>query len=146
MPWAFPNPSEPNLKLAFLDNWQDQSQQFTINGQRFRFQFSCTGGARLRLCLAWTDLPARALQNSLDLFLQHLPSIQKWVGNADLPGKLTVTDPDNNVEIVRLENPPAGDYLIQISASNLLKGPQDFALVVSGEVTPLRPVLGSYVI
>ena len=141
MPWAFPNLSEPNLDLAFLDTWQDSSRQFTRNGQRFRFQFSCAGGARLRLCLAWTDLPARALQNNLDLFLQHLPSSQKWVGNADLPAKLTATDPDNNVEIVRLENPPAGDYLIQISANNLLKGPQDFALVVSGELTsPLTQV------
>ena len=46
---------------------------------------------------------------------------------------LTTLDPDNNVEIVRIENPPVGQYLIQITASNLLKAPQDFALVATGK-------------
>lgn len=134
LPWAIPNPAEPALRLAFVDNWQDASSQLATSGKRYRFQFSCAGGARLRICLAWTDLPARALQNNLDLFLQG-PTSQKWIGNADLPQKLTVTDPDNNVEVIRLENPPPGDYLIQVSATSLLQGPQDFALVVTGELT-----------
>jgi len=56
------------------------------------------------------------------------------VGNPDLPQKLTATDRDNNVEILRLEDPPEGDYLVQITASNLLRGPQDFALVVTGDL------------
>jgi subtilisin family serine protease len=135
LPWAIPNPAEPALRLAFVDNWQDPSRQLAQSGKCGRFQFSCAGGARLRVCLAWTDLPARALQNNLNLFLQHGPTRQKWIGNADLPQKLTVTDPDNNLEVIRLENPPAGDYLIQITATSLLQGPQDFALVVSGELT-----------
>jgi hypothetical protein len=43
---------------------------------------------------------------------------------------------------VTLDDPPAGDYLIQISATNLLQGGQDFALVVTGPVraaSPRRP-------
>jgi serine protease AprX len=142
MPWAIPNPGEPDLQLIFLDTWQDSSHQFDRNGQRFRFQFACAGGARLRFCLAWTDLPARALQNNLDLFVQHLPSGTKWVGNTDLPQKLKATDPDNSVEVVRLDNPSAGNYLVQITASNLLQGPQDFALVITGKLTsPLTQIL-----
>lgn len=132
MPWAISNPSLPELKLEFVDTWQDPARQFGRNGQRFQFQLAVSGGEWLRLCLTWTDLPARALQNNLNLFVQHLPSGQKWMGNAELPMGLRIPDPENNVEVVRLENPPVGDYLIQVSATNLLKGPQDFALVVTG--------------
>lgn len=135
MPWTIPNPAEPTLKLEFQDTWKQKRLQFTRSGQRFRIQFSISGGTRLRICLTWTDLPARALQNNLNLFVQHLPSGQKWIGNEHLPMGLKIPDPDNNVEAVRLDNPPAGSYLIQISATNLLKGPQDFALVVTGELT-----------
>jgi serine protease AprX len=135
MPWAIPNPTEPTLKLAFVDNWQDPPAQLGASGQRRRFQLTCAGGARLRFCLAYTDLPARGLQNNLNLFIQHMPSGQKWIGNDELPDKLTVTDPDNNVEIIRLDNPQPGDYLIQVTAISLLQAPQDFALVVTGELT-----------
>jgi serine protease AprX len=134
MPWAIPNSSMPNLKLEFLDTWKDPDRHFVRTGQRFRFQFSISGGNWVRICLAYTDIAARALQNNLDLFVQHMQSGKKWVGNADLPSGLKIPDPDNNVEVVRLENPPTGDYLVQISASNLLQAGQDFALVVTGDL------------
>jgi serine protease AprX len=135
MPWAIPNPSEPQWRLEFVDTWKQKAMQFARSGQRFRFQVTVAGGKWLRLCLAWTDLPARALQNNLNLFVQHVQSTTKWMGNEELPFSLKIPDPDNNVEVVRLENPQPGDYWIQISATNLLKAPQDFALLVTGELT-----------
>ncbi len=136
MSWAIPNPSEPNLKLEFIDSWKDQTRQFVRSGQRFRFQFSISPGSDwLRICLTWTDLPARALQNNLNLFVQYPHSGQKWIGNENLPMGLKIPDPDNNVEVVRLEKPQHGDYLIQVAATNLLQAPQDFALVVTGKLT-----------
>lgn len=135
MPRAIPNSSLPDLHLEFIDSWKDPDKQFVRSGQRLRFQFSISGNEALRICLTWTDLPARALQNNLNLFVQHLQSGQKWVGNEDLPMGLKIPDPDNNVEVVRLPNPAPGDYLIQITATNLLRGPQDFALVVAGQLT-----------
>ncbi len=141
LPTTLPNAAFPNMKLEFVDDWQDASKGFAQTGQRYRCKFTITGGKSLRITMAYTDLPARALQNNLNLFVQHLPSGQKWIGNSQLPMSLKIPDPDNNVEVVRLENPPAGDYLIQISAVNLLKGPQDFALVVTGELSSgLAPV------
>ncbi len=135
LPTTLPNPAFPAMKLEFVDNWQDAGQQFDHTGQRVRYRFSISGGAWLRMTLAYTDLPARALQNNLNLFVQHLQSGQKWMGNAQLPMGLKIPDPDNNLESVRIENPPPGDYLVQISVTNLLKGPQDFALVVTGDLT-----------
>ena len=115
--------------------------QFTSTGQRFRFQLSLAAPSSvLSICIAYTDLPARALQNNLNLFVQK-PDNTKVVGNAQLPMSLNIPDPDNNVEIVRLPDAAAGIYIIQISATNLLRGPQDFALVVTGEnLSGLTPI------
>lgn len=132
MPWAIPNPSEPGLKLEFSDTWQDPAKQFVRSGQRIGFQISISGGNWLRICLTWTDPPARALQNNLNLFVQDLQTGTKCWGNEKAPTGLKCPDPDNNAEVVRLQNPNAGNYLIQITATNILQGPQDFALVVTG--------------
>ncbi|MEO8424675.1 MAG: S8 family serine peptidase [Actinomycetota bacterium] len=133
LPWAIPNPLVPWFGLEVVDTWQDVGAQFQQSGQRLRFQVDVTGGDWLRICLAWTDLPAGALQNNLDLFVQD-PSGAKHMGNADLPMSLHIPDPENHVELVRLEQPAPGTYLIQVSATNILRGPQDMALVVAGSL------------
>ncbi len=143
LPWTIPNPATPQLKLEFVDTWKTKPMRFARSGQRFRFRIAVGSETWLRICLAWTDLPARALQNNLNLFVEHVDTKQKWMGNADLPLSLKIPDPDNNVEVLRLDHPAPGEYLIQISATNLLKGPQDFALVVSGGLSStLTQVVG----
>ena len=141
MATSVPNPGNPKLRLEFVDSWQNGALQFTTTGQRFRFQFSLAAPSPvLSICIAYTDLPARALQNNLNLFVQK-PDNTKVVGNAQLPMSLNIPDPDNNVEVVRLPDAAAGIYIIQISATNLLRGPQDFALVVTGEnLSGLTPI------
>lgn len=130
---TLPNPAWPNLIVQYVDDWQQPGGQFTRTGERRRFRLRITGPCpSLRVCLAYTDLPARALQNNLDLFVLP-PNGQKIVGNAQLANRLILPDPDNNVEVVRIDSPDLGDYLIQVSVTNLLRGPQDFALVVTGE-------------
>ncbi len=135
MPWTIPNAGEPGLALSFLDSWNDRERQFFKTGARFRFRIRANAGRDLRICLAWTDLPFRALQNKLDLAVEHLDTGQKWLGNADLPLRLRLPDAENNVEVVRITAPEAGDYLLQISAGNLLRNSgQAFALVVTGDL------------
>jgi hypothetical protein len=138
MAGAIPGPGAPSRQLEFMDTWQQPALHFTRNGDRIRQQVKVAGGADLRICLAWTDPPARALQNNLNLFVQFLPAGQppgrKWIGNEHLPLSLGIPDPENNVEIVRVQNPGPGNYLIQISATNLLSTGQDFALVVLGDL------------
>lgn|SRR5919109_840195 len=145
MPYTIPNTAEPNMRLEFVDTLKNQGMHFNRTGQRFRFTFKTNGGKWLRICLAWTDPPARALQNNLNLFVEHLPSAQKWLGNQDRPISLNIPDPTNNVEVVRLQNPAPGEYMVQVQATNLLKKDQDFALVVAGDLdpsTPLAPIPG----
>lgn len=145
MPWAIPNPAEPLLALDFWDRWQQPASSLQATGDRQRLQFAIAGNYPLRICLVWTDVPGRAIQNDLDLFLEHYDQGQKekWTGNPDARRLMRSPDRENNVEIVRLENPKPGNYLIQVSAHNILRGTQDFALVVTGDLTsPLTPYLG----
>jgi len=137
-------PEYPRFHLNFIDNWKDSSRHLAFTGNRHRYQFSLDSPGELRICLAYTDLPARALQNNLNLFLQMLPfSSRKWNGNQHLPFSLGGPDTTNNVEVIRLPNAQPGDYLIQVTAQNLpwksqAQGahpwknlPQDYALVVT---------------
>jgi hypothetical protein len=135
MPFAYPSPVQPNLRLEFLDDWQAPAQRFTVTGQRRRYQIGVAAGVRLSICLVWTDAPGRALQNNLNLLVEPPGGAAKIPGNQNLPLALGPVDQENNVELVRLDAPATGNYLIQIAASNLLTADQDFALVVTGALT-----------
>lgn len=135
---TMPSPMRPAFKVHCIDNWKLQGTWFNRTGDRARWRFRVDPGCpELRICMAYTDMPARGLQNNLDLLVE-LPNGQKRKGNSDLPLSLGIPDPDNNVEVVRISQPQPGEYLVQILATNLLSGGQDYALVVSGEnVTPI---------
>lgn len=130
---ALPSGARPGYALEFSDDWSP-AQGLSATGDRRRFQVTVPPGSKdLRICLAYTDLPARGLQNNVNLIVQRGGDVRKYVGNAQLPNSLTSLDTENNVETVRISNPRAGVYYIQVMASNLLKGPQTFALVVAGD-------------
>jgi serine protease AprX len=130
---SLPNPSAPGLRLEFVDNWQEPTRQLTRTGQSLQFGVTVRAGTPLRICLAYTDLPGRGLQNDISLLVKE-PGGRKTVGNADLRDKLTQSDADNNVEVVRFDAPAEGAFVIQVFARNLLRPPQDFALVVTGDL------------
>ncbi|MGW1765104.1 S8 family serine peptidase [Streptomyces sp. NPDC002073] len=133
MPTTLPHDGTADFGLEFVDTWQKPAKQFQRTGERKRFQVTVGAAGPFRLCLAYTDLPGRGLQNDLSVIVQA-PDGTKHAGNAGLPGLLLRSDCTNNVEVVRLDSPPAGNYLIQVFARNLLAGPQDYALVVTGDL------------
>ncbi len=129
---SLPNHTAPAARLEFEDDWQPGAG-FNRTGETRRYELQLgPGTSSLRVCLAYTDHPARALQNNLNLFLER-PDLTKVLGNEALPNSLKIPDPDNNVEIVRLDAAPPGTYRIQVIAANILKPPQDFALVILGD-------------
>ncbi len=123
------------LDLIFIDTWKSPDRLFKNSGERHRYSFTISTPGDLRFCLAYTDRPQRGLQNNLNLFVQLLPDNlkKKWYGNSQMPFSLGGPDTANNVEVLRLPNASAGDYLVQISAQNLLgqNSSQDYALVVT---------------
>jgi hypothetical protein len=140
MTLAIPNPSQPGLALQFVDDWQ--TFQFTRTGQRKRYQFVLPADApELRFCMAYTDRPARGLQNNLNLIVEHAETRNKYFGNKSRPDALTELDTDNNLESIRIALAKAGTYNIQVLVANLLQPKQDFALVVTGVGVPaLTPI------
>jgi hypothetical protein len=72
------------------------------------------------------------LQNVLGLRIEHQDTGRRWYGNQDPSKPAERFDRDNNVQIIRLPDAPAGEYVISVIALNLLRPGQDFALVVLG--------------
>ena len=111
---SIPNPAEPGLRLEFIDCWKTPNLQLGDTGERRRFHLDVEGGMPLRLCLAYTDLPGRSLQNDVSLMVQD-PTGAKIAGNTGLPD-ITNSDVDNNVEVIRIDDPAPGRWLIQVFA------------------------------
>jgi subtilisin family serine protease len=124
-------PLDESYVLAFADNWQNQAEHLSRAGMRRRFRFRLRDQGPLRVTLAYTDAPGRGIQNDLSLILE-LPGGEKHLGNEHTPLAIFHPDPDNNVEVVRIDDAPAGEYLVAVSATTILHPPQDFALVVTG--------------
>jgi hypothetical protein len=80
----------------------------------------------LRIVLAYSDYPGAALVNNLNLLVTD-PNGARYVGNQG--GASLTMDAHNNVEVVQVRRPVAGDWRIEVVGSNIPQGPQPFALV-----------------
>jgi subtilisin family serine protease len=86
----------------------------------------------LKIVLAYSDFPGPALVNNLNL-IATAPNGDKFVGN-QREGTSPAIDTKNNVEVIQLASPAVGTWRIQIVGSNVPHGPQDFALVLLGDI------------
>jgi len=86
----------------------------------------------LRLTLVYSDYPGPSLVNNLNLLL-IAPDGTRHVGNPK-PGDLLTLDVTNNVELIHIENPLTGLWQVEVVASNIPQGPQDFALIYSADI------------
>ena len=116
------SPAKP-AKLVFIDNSKglDTGALYTITISLKSNKVS------LRVVMAYSDYPGESLINNLNLVLTS-PSGKKYSGNQYLDGTLTL-DSLNNVEAIQVDKPDAGLWKIDVIASNVPQGPQDFALV-----------------
>jgi hypothetical protein len=132
------------LDLGFIDAtapytlWFDDHATGLQTGQAISYTHSfsqpltiVTGTHPLRVMLAWTDPPASLsassqLVNDLDLVAIG-PGDTRYFGN-DVPSG----DRINNVEGIVVDNPPVGQYRLEVSAHNVPVDSQPYALVVAG--------------
>lgn len=125
-------PGEPaSFFLQFNDNYVNPAEHFGSTGRRIRIDINLPSDTWMRICLAYTDIPGRALQNNLNLMLDYNPDHTKWTGNEKAPALLKMPDPTNNIETIIIEQAKAGKYTMQITATNIIRGPQDFAWVIT---------------
>jgi serine protease AprX len=130
-------------EVVFVDTWEwrAEDQPIGFTGAAGRWLVDVSGPGEVRACLAYMDPPGRGLQNDLNLIVQRVradesPLAPPVPGNAGRPFALGELDSDNNVEVVRMDFPASGYLLLEVIGSNLLHGPQPFALVVSGPLEP----------
>ena len=136
LPTSIPNPTVPGMDLTFHDSWETDDNELRQTLDGVRFTFSSDGALPLRVGLAWSDPPGNHLQNVLQLLLGHSASLQTWLGNATRPALTPGTaDVNNNVQVIRIAQPPAGEFVVQVHAQNLTVPGQRFALVVTGRLT-----------
>jgi subtilisin family serine protease len=130
---TIPNASAPAFAVDFCDAWSTDEFDLLGTGDGWGFTFKADGELPLRVCLAWTDPPGRSVQNSLRLNVSHPDSGKVWKGNADRPTMIrSDTDMANNVQVVRLDAPAAGDYVVTVVGWSVTHAPQRFALAVGG--------------
>jgi subtilisin-like proprotein convertase family protein len=94
----------------------------------------------LRVVLAYSDAPGPRLVNNLNL-LATAPDGTRFAGNV-APGSPLTADTRNNVEAIVVPNPAPGEWTVQVVASNVPQGPQDFALVAIGHFGDPQPAAG----
>jgi hypothetical protein len=100
-------------------------------GQTARLTLRGVAPGPLRVCLAWTDPPGRGIQHALSLAVRR-PDGQRVLGNERRRTTYATADTANNVQVVRIDDAAPGDYAVEVTAvSELLFGPQDFALAVT---------------
>jgi hypothetical protein len=97
----------------------------------------------LSITLCWIDIPAKGVQNNLQLSVKTPEN--KWeIGNMGHIYKkssffdttsyynLMPHDKYNTTEKIFIKNAPAGKYLIKITAQNTINSPQGYSLAVLG--------------
>jgi serine protease AprX len=85
-----------------------------------------------RVVLTYTDYPGSNLVNNLNLIVTS-PTGTKYLGNQSAGG-IAVFDKKNNVEVVHEDSAVVGNWKVQVVASSVPVGPQDFAVVVLGNI------------
>ncbi len=87
-----------------------------------------TASKTLRVVMAYTDYPGDTLINNLNLFVTA-PDGTRYVGNHRASASNAMTlDATNNVELVQVSNAKKGTWTIEVVASNVSAGPQDYAI------------------
>lgn len=133
-----------------LTSWVSENN--LTQGQTFTMTVKSTGGVSnpLVASITWTDLPGTAnngtlgdnyavpvLVNDLDIRVTKdgTTTFYPWKLQSS-PTALAVRTGDNNVdniEVVRIDTPAAGDYVITVThKGTLVTGAQNYSLVVTG--------------
>jgi hypothetical protein len=132
---TIPNKANPHLILEFVDTWiyDDRNRKIKETGSQKKYRLKVSNGKYLRVCMTHIDRPSVGLENNINLFLYHKETGNVFRGNQQIRTDINIPDPDNNVEVIRLENPSDGNYEVSVAGRNLLDEPLDFGLVVTGD-------------
>lgn len=84
-------------------------------------------GKTLRIVLCYSDYPGATLVNNLNLIAID-PAGSRVVGNQSTGAGMLALDNTNNTEVIQIAGARAGTWSVDIVASNVSQGKQDFAV------------------
>ncbi len=88
-----------------------------------------TATKTLRIVMSYSDFPGETLINNLNLIVTA-PDGQRYTGNQPTQGAHLALDVQNNTEVVAVPGARRGNWTVDVVASNVAHGPQDFALAI----------------
>lgn len=126
-----------NSLTARERNWIDETENLSTGNTRTYTYSVESANTPLRITLVWTDAPGsttatKALTNDLDLRVTA-PNGTVYYGNDFSTPFNTAYDRINNVENVYINSPVTGSYTVEVIGYNIPTGPQNYALVTSGD-------------
>jgi uncharacterized repeat protein (TIGR01451 family) len=113
-------------------------------GNTHTYSYSVGAGQPFKVTLVWSDYPGSPsggamLVNNLNLRLTAPNGTTTYWGNVFSGGWSQTggsADTVNNVENVYIQSPTAGTWTIEVIGQNIPQGPQLYALVVDGDISP----------
>ncbi len=142
-----------NTKNAALRISEDQTinvidEVVLSDGGQYEMILNVDGTEDVKVTISWTDLPGQPVSSQLDpldpMLVNDLDLRVTFDGNTYYPWKLNPLSPASiasndsennvdNVEVVWIENPAAGEYHVVIDHDGTLEGgSQVFSIIVSG--------------
>lgn len=116
-------PRQPERVVRLMDD-----ETGLATGEMREYRLTVRRAGTLRAVLAWYDAPGEVLVNDLDLSLAG-PGGRVWGNHA--AGQAGAPDRRNTVEVVHLDDAPAGEYTLRVTASNVPAETQPFAVAFS---------------
>ncbi|MDQ7088755.1 MAG: S8 family serine peptidase [Acidobacteriota bacterium] len=129
--------------LVVLDDLRRSAGLSTGEAATYPLEVDASGQP-LRITLVFTEPPAElmaaeATVNNLDLKVTAPDGTVYWGNQTDGNGNSVpggTADPINNLEQVLFDSPAAGSWTVEVIAADVAIGPQGFALVATGGVSP----------
>ena len=125
------------------------SEENLNSGQTFTMNVNSNGTSPLLASISWTDLPGApnngneganiptpVLVNDLDIRITRNGTTYypwKLTPDTESPAVRTGDNSVDNIELIKIDNPPAGQYTITVTNKRaLITGSQKYSLVVTG--------------
>ncbi|MFK5854529.1 MAG: S8 family serine peptidase, partial [Bacteroidota bacterium] len=146
--WGLMNTKNAALRISEDQNINVIDEAILSEGGSFEMLLTSDGTEDLKVTICWTDVPGQPLAPQLDplnaMLVNDLDLKVSFDGNDFFPWKLNRNSPTaaatnntennvDNVEVIFIENPAAGDYSVTIDHDGSLSGgTQAFSIIVSG--------------
>lgn len=122
--------------------WEDETVPLRTTEEQLYNVNVVSSSSPFKVMLAWTDPPGapaaeKKLVNDLDLVVLS-PTGATYYGNNFTGGQSVPggsPDDRNNLEGFYLKAPSPGTWVVKVRAKNVPSGPQDYAIVVSGDIS-----------